>query len=104
MFSFCCFLLVVLIDMFLNLLKKLILVKKLRRIISTYLASIIGRLMLYFLGVFIINYKHRKISDKNPDIILSSQSSIIDWVYLYYSYAPKFLWTVKSDNDKSVIN
>lgn len=88
--------------MILNLFKMLVLVKKLRRRISTYISSVIGRLMLYLLGVFNLNYKHRKISNRNPDIILSSQSSIIDWIYLYYSYAPKFLWIVKSEDSKRV--
>ncbi len=100
--SFCCFLVLVIIDLILKIITLFILVKKLRRTIATYIASAIGRLMLYFLGVFNINYKHRKISNRNPDVILSSQSSIIDWVYLYYSYAPKFLWIVKSDDSKSV--
>jgi len=58
--------------------------------------------MLYLLGVLNINYKHRKTSTKNPDLILSSQSSVIDWVYLYYFYAPKFLWIVKSENSQNV--
>lgn len=103
MFSFGCFLFLAIIDLILNILKSFVFVKKLKRTISTYIASITGRLMLYFLGVFNIYYKHRKISNKNPDIILSSQSSIIDWIYLYYSYAPKFLWIVKSEDSKNVI-
>jgi hypothetical protein len=90
-------------NIFLNLLKKFVIIKSLQRTISIYLAFITGRILLFLLGVFNINYKHRKNSNSNPDIILSSQSSVIDWAYLYYTYAPKFLWIVRSDDNLNVI-
>lgn len=36
-----------------------------------------------------------------PNIIFSSQSSVIDWLVLIKNYSPKFLWIVKSEDSKS---
>ena len=85
-----------------NLANNLIVVKSLKRLTSVYAASLAGKSMLFFLGVYSLNYKYRKHSNKKPDIIINSQSSVIDWVYLIYLYAPKFLWIVKSLDSKNV--
>lgn len=36
-----------------------------------------------------------------PNIIFSSQSTVIDWLMLIHNYAPKFLAIAKSENSKS---
>ena len=59
--------------------------------------------LLSILGVYSFPYKfkvHNKM-DKKPKIILSSQSSIIEWLVLMYNYQPKFLYIRKSLTNKS---
>jgi hypothetical protein len=58
-----------------------------------------ARIFLFLLGVFCIPYKIRR-QKKNPNIIISSQSSLIDWLILVYNYNPKILYIAKSDNNE----
>jgi len=63
---------------------------------------VFGKIFLILMGVYRLNYKYNKISEtRTPNIILSSQSSIIDWIILMYNYSPKFLWIVKSPDNQS---
>ena len=60
------------------------------------------RFLLFLLGVYTLPYKYKKHSNqKNPNIIISSQSSIIDWLILFYNYTPKFLYFAKSKDNKT---
>ena len=60
-----------------------------------------SRILLILLGVYNIPYKFKKhYKNKNPNIIISSQSSIIDWLVLAYNYTPKFLYIAKSKDNK----
>ena len=60
------------------------------------------RLSLILLGVYNIPYKFKRhIKNKNPNIIISSQSSIIDWLVLAYNYNPIFLYIAKSKDSKN---
>ena len=60
------------------------------------------RLSLILLGVYNIPYKFKKhLKNKNPNIIISSQSSIIDWLVLGFNYNPKFLYIAKSKDNKN---
>jgi hypothetical protein len=59
-------------------------------------------LSLILLGVYNIPYKFKRhIKNKNPNIIISSQSSIIDWLVLAYNYNPIFLYIAKSKDNKN---
>ena len=54
------------------------------------------------LGVYSFNYKYRKIKkNQEPNIIFSSQSSLIDWLILAYNYTPKFLYIAKSEDNNN---
>lgn len=47
-------------------------------------------------------YKYKKfLKNKRPDIIISSQSSIIDWLVLSLNYSPKFLYIAKSKDNRN---
>ena len=100
--SFFLFITLSLLNFLLNIAQSFILISSIKRKFALIKASLLGRLMLFTLGIYNLNYKHKKNSNKGPNIILSSQSSVIDWIYLYYLYAPKFLWIVKSENSKNV--
>ena len=54
---------------------------------------------MILLGVYSIPYKFKK-QNKNPNIILSSQSSLIDWLILVYNYNPKILYIAKSKDNQ----
>ena len=57
---------------------------------------------LLLLGVYKIPYKYKNhLKNKSPNIIISSQSSLIDWLVLAYNYSPKFLYIAKSKDDKN---
>ena len=58
-----------------------------------------SRILLLLLGVYFIPYKFKK-QKKNPNIIISSQSSLIDWLILVYNYNPKILYIAKSKNNQ----
>ncbi len=103
--GFCAFLIFIslsFLNLLLNLIQKIIFLPNLKRKFAVFKSSLLGRSMLFTLGIFNLNYKHKKNSNKIPNIILSSQSSVIDWIYLYYLYAPKFLWIIKSEDSKKV--
>ena len=58
------------------------------------------RILLACLGVYFISYKYKKHAYKTrPNLIISSQSSLIDWLVLLYNYNMQFLCIKKSDND-----
>ena len=60
------------------------------------------RILLTLLGIYSFNYKYRKIKkNQEPNIILSSQSSLIDWLILAYNYTPKFLYIAKSEDNSN---
>lgn len=60
------------------------------------------RLSLILLGVYKIPYKYKNhLKNKIPNIIISSQSSLIDWLVLAYNYSPKFLYIAKSKDNKN---
>ena len=47
-------------------------------------------------------YKYKKhLKGKRPNIIISSQSSILDWLILSLNYSPKFLYIAKSKDSKN---
>ena len=54
---------------------------------------------MILLGVYSIPYKFKK-QNKNPNIILSSQSSLIDWLILVYNYNPRILYIAKSKDNQ----
>jgi len=53
------------------------------------------------LGVYRFNYKYKRWGDDNPRIIISNQSSLIEWMSLLYLYSPKFLWCAKSGDNNN---
>ena len=57
------------------------------------------RLLLFLMGVYFIPYKFKK-QNKKPNIIISSQSSLIDWLILVYNYNPKILYIAKSKDNQ----
>ena len=60
-------------------------------------------IFLALLGVYRFTYKFKKWNEKNPPkIIISNQSSIIEWLSLMYFYSPKFLWLAKSQDGSNV--
>ena len=67
-----------------------------------FITSIYYHFSLILLGVYTTPYKYKKHSKNiTPSIIISSQSSIIDWLILAKNYSPKFLYIAKSkDNAK----
>lgn len=67
--------------------------------IYNLIIKIYARIFLFLLGVYCIPYKIRR-QKKNPNIIISSQSSLIDWLILVYNYNPKILYIAKSDNNE----
>ena len=67
--------------------------------IYNLIIKIYVRIFLFLLGVYCIPYKIRR-QKKNPNIIISSQSSLIDWLILVYNYNPKILYIAKSDNNE----
>lgn len=74
------------------------------RILENIIVMFYVRIMLLLLNVYFFPYKKSKHNpDKSPRVIFSSQSSIIDWMILMYSYAPKFLWIVKSEDHTQVL-
>ncbi len=87
----------------LQLLRNILIINNLKRTFEVILSKIFGRIFLILLGVYKLDYKYKKQKDnRSPNIIFSSQSSIIDWMVLMYNYSPKFLWIVKSDDNKDV--
>jgi hypothetical protein len=65
------------------------------------LVKLCSRILLLLLGVYNIPYKFKKhLKNRNPNVIISSQSSIIDWLVLAYNYSPKFLYIAKSKDSK----
>ena len=64
-----------------------------------FIISLYSRIFLILIGVYTIPYKFKKQS-KKPDIILSSQSSLIDWLILVYNYNPRILYIAKSSNNQ----
>ena len=63
--------------------------------------SLFVRIFLFLLGVYTIPYKFKKHNkNRNPNIIISSQSSLIDWLILLYNYNPKILYIAKSQNNQ----
>ena len=67
--------------------------------IYNFIISLFTRIFLILLGVYSIPYKFKK-QNKNPNIILSSQSSLIDWLILVYNYNPKILYIAKSKDNQ----
>ena len=66
------------------------------------LISFYYRISLFLIGVYNIQYKFKKhLKNKNPNIIISSQSSLIDWLVLAYNYSPKFLYIAKSKDNNT---
>ena len=65
-----------------------------------FIICLFARIFLILLGVFSIPYKFKKQSKKNPNIIISTQSSLIDWLVLVYNYNPKILYIAKSKDNK----
>ena len=67
-----------------------------------FIISIYYGFSLMLLGVYTTPYKYKKHSKNvNPNIVISSQSSIIDWLILAKNYSPKFLYIAKSKNNAS---
>lgn len=61
-----------------------------------------SKILLMLLGVFSYKYKFKKQNFKRePNLIFSTQSSIIDWLILMNNYCPKFLYIVKSNDNKN---
>lgn len=93
-----------LIFVILQLMRHILIVEQFKRPVEVILNKIFGRIFLSLLGVYQLNYKYQKHHPtKIPNIIFSSQSSIIDWMVLLYNYSPKFLWIVKSNDSQNVI-
>ena len=70
--------------------------------IYNFILSIFYYLSLPLLGIYSIPYKFKKhLKNRKPNIILSSQSSFIDWLILAVNYSPKFLYMAKSKDNKS---
>ena len=75
-------------------------IRKVTRPLEVLLTKLCSRILLALLGVYEINYKYkRQDSKRHPNIIISSQSTIIDWLVLMYNYSPKFLVIAKSENN-----
>jgi hypothetical protein len=83
--------------------RHVLIIPQLKRLYEVFINKIFARVLLFLLGVWTIDYKYRKHNTTNivPNIIFSSQSSVIDWLILVFNYSPKFLWTIKSDDSKS---
>ena len=64
-----------------------------------FIIYLYARIFLILLGVYTIPYKFKK-QKKNPNIIISSQSSLIDWLVLVYNYNPKILYIAKSKDNQ----
>ena len=70
--------------------------------IYNFIISIYYYLCLLLLGIYNIQYKFKKhLKNRKPNIILSSQSSFIDWLILAINYSPKFLYIAKSKDNKN---
>lgn len=82
--------------------KNVLIVPAIKRKIEVLINLVFGRLLLALLGVYKISYKYKRQTNKTPNIIFSNQSSVIDWIYLLYTYSPYFLWTVKSNSSEEV--
>lgn len=81
---------------------RIICIHKILPFFYNFITSIYYHFSLILLGVYTTPYKFKKQSkNKNPNIILSSQSSIIDWLILAKNYSPKFLYIAKSKNNEN---
>lgn len=78
------------------------LIKYILPFLNNFLILLYYRISLILIGVYNIPYKYKKhLKNKNPNIIISSQSSLIDWLILGYNYSPKFLYISKSKDNKN---
>ena len=81
---------------------RIICIHKILPFLYNFITSIYYHFSLILLGVYTTPYKFKKQSkNKNPNIILSSQNSIIDWLILAKNYSPKFLYIAKSKNNEN---
>ena len=86
-----------------HILKYLVIVPSIIRFVEIAINKSFGFFFLSLLGVYQFNYKFKKWNNNSsPNIIISNQSSIIEWLSLMYLYSPKFLWTAKSSDHTSV--
>lgn len=84
-----------------HILKHFLLVPKAVRVAEIIIDKIYCTILLYLLGVFQFNYKFKGNQKYSPRVIISNQSSIIEWLSLMHTYSPKFLWLAKSSDHKS---
>ena len=67
-----------------------------------FFSKIFSSILLILVGVYSTPYKFKRIDKKKqPNIIITSQSTFIDWFVLMNNYCPKFLAIVKSKDNKS---
>ncbi len=86
-----------------HILKYMLIVPSFIRYSEVFINKFFTTIFLALLGVYRFNYKFKKWNEKNPPkIIISNQSSIIEWLSLMYCYSPKFLWLAKSQDGSNV--
>ena len=102
MFKFLIFLIIFFIFFHLEILLRITCIKYIIPFLYNIFISLYYRISLLLIGVYNIPYKFKKhLKNKNPNIIISSQSSIIDWLVLAYNYSPIFLYIAKSKDNKN---
>ena len=102
MFKFLIFIIIFFIFFHLEILLRITYIKYIIPFLYNIFISLYYRISLLLIGVYNIPYKFKKhLKNKNPNIIISSQSSIIDWLVLAYNYSPTFLYIAKSKDNKN---